>query len=144
MKATYLLPIAAGAAVLYFMSKAQAGKNIKVYLHGLSFGGGSIVPNVFLKFRLVNGTSTTVTISSIVGDVAINGKQFASVSNTKAFNIPANSETFYTVKLTPSALSSIAIVYNLLKNKQRVIAEFNGTVNSTGMLIPIQQKINVI
>ena len=144
MKAMYILPIAAGAAVLYFMSKAQAGKNIKVYLQGLKFSGGGIVPNIFLNFRVVNGTSTSVSIDSLVGEVFINNKFFASVSNTDKFNIPANAETYYTVKLSPSGLSTIAIVYNLIKNKQAVTVEFSGTVNSTGALIPVRQKINIV
>lgn len=145
MKATYLIPIAAaGAVVLYFMSKAQAGKNIKVYLNNLKFSGGKILPNAFLEFRVLNGSSTAVTIDSLIGEVFVNGKFFASVSNTDRFTVPANAETFYTVKLTPAGLNLIGIVFSLLKSRQSIIVEFNGTINSTGALIPVQQKINVL
>jgi LEA14-like dessication related protein len=138
-----ILPIAAGAAILYFIGKAQTGKNLKIYLTGVKFSGGGLIPNIFLNFRVLNVTSNSVSIDSLVGDVTINGKFFASVSNTERFTIPANSDTYYSVKLTPSALSAISIVYNLIKNKQRVNVEFNGTVNSTGALIPINQKASI-
>lgn len=139
-----ILPFAlAGGAVLYFMSKAQAGKNIKINLSGVSFSGGTIIPNAFLKFRVLNGTSTGVTLNSLVGEVFVNGKFFATVSNTDKFTIPANSETYYSVKLSPSGLQMIGILYNLIKNKQRVNVEFTGTVNTSGALIPINQKISV-
>jgi LEA14-like dessication related protein len=138
-----ILPIAAGAAVLYFISKAQTGKNLKIYLTGVKFSGGGLIPNIFLQFRVLNVTSSSVAIDSLVGEVTINGKFFASVSNTDRFVIPANSDTFYSVKLTPSTLSAISIVYNLIKNRQKVNIDFGGTVNSTGALIPINQKVTV-
>ena len=139
-----ILPFAlAGGAVLYFMSKAQAGKNIKINLSGVNFSGGNVIPNAFLKFRVLNGTSTSVILNSVVGEVFVNGKFFATVSNTDRFTIPANSETYYSVKLSPSGLSMIGILYNLIKNRQTVNVEFTGTVNTSGALIPINQKISV-
>lgn len=143
MNAAYILPIAAGAAALYLISKAQTGKNLKIYLHGVKFSGGGLIPNIFLQFRVLNVSSNSVAIDSLVGEVYINGKFFASVSNTERFNIPANSDTFYSVKLTPSALSAISIVKNLIQNRQKVNIEFNGTVNSTGALIPLSQKVSI-
>ena len=85
MKFSYLLPIGAGAVALYFWSKAQAGKNIKVYLSGVSLGRGSnVIPDIFAKFRIVNGSNTPITLKSIVGDLFVNDKQIASVSNTES------------------------------------------------------------
>lgn len=138
-----ILPLVAGATALYFLSKSQTGKNLKIYLNGVKFSGSGIVPNIFLQFRVVNVTSNSVAIDSLVGEVNINNRSFASVSNTERFVIPANSETYYSVKLTPSALSSIAVIYNLIKNRQNVIVDFDGTVNTTGALIPIKQKVSV-
>ena len=142
MKFSYLLPIGAGAVALYFWSKAQAGKNIKVYLSGVSLGRGSnVIPDIFAKFRIVNGSNTPITLKSIVGDLFVNDKQIASVSNTESFDIPANKEVFYSVKVSANVLSLISIVTNLIKAKQRIKVAFNGTINTTGLTIPIEQTI---
>lgn len=142
MKFAYLLPIGAGAVALYFWSKAQAGKNIKVYLYGLSLSKGtSAIPDIFAKFRIVNGSSTPVTLKSIVGDVFVNDKQIASVSNTESFSIPANKEVFYSVKLSPNVFTLVSIVWNLIKSKQRIKVTFNGTINTTGIMIPLNETI---
>lgn len=142
MKLTYLLPIGAGAVALYFLSKAQAGKNIKVYLSGISLSKGSnVIPDIFTKFRILNGSSTPVTLKSIVGDLYVNDKQIASVSNTESFAIPANKEVFYSVKVTPNVFTLLAIVTNLIKAKQRIKISFTGTVNTTGVMIPISETI---
>lgn len=141
MKLTYLLPIGAGAVALYFWSKAQAGKNIKVYLSGLSIGKGKAIPDIFAKFRIVNGSNTPVTIQSIVGDLFVNDRQLASVSNTERFDIPGNKEVFYSVKVSPNIFTILSIVTNLIKAKQRIKVTFNGTVNTTGLVIPINETI---
>jgi hypothetical protein len=142
MKLTYLLPIGAGAVALYFLSKAQAGKNIKVYLSALSTAKGtSVFPDIFAKFRIVNGSSTPVTLKSIVGDLYVNDRQIASVSNTENFSIPANKEVFYSVKVTPNLFTLLSIVTNLIKAKQRIKVTFTGTVNTTGLIIPINETI---
>jgi LEA14-like dessication related protein len=142
MKLTYLLPIGAGAVALYFWSKAQAGKNIKVYLSGLSLSKGTnAIPDIFTKFRIVNGSNTPVTLKSIVGDVYVNDKQIASVSNTDSFLIPSNKEVYYSVKLSPNVFTILTIVTNLIKAKQRIKVTFSGTINTTGVMIPINETI---
>ena len=142
MKLTYLLPIGVGAAALYFWSKAQAGKNIKVYLSGLSLSKGSgVIPDIFVKFRIVNGSSTPVTLKSIVGDLYVNDKQIASVSNTENFLVAANKEVFYSVKVIPNVFTLLSIVTNLIKAKQRIKITFSGTVNTTGLMLPINETI---
>ena len=137
-----LLPLLAGGIVLFFASKAQAGKNIKAYLKGVKFSG-KFPQTAFITFRIVNGASAGVVVNSIVGEVYINGKLVGDVNNVQNFTIPANSEVEYTVKLTPSSLGIIAIIYQLFTTKQKFVVEFKGTVNSTGALISIDQKITV-
>lgn len=142
MKLTYLLPIGVGAFALYFLSKAQAGKNIKVYLSGLQLSkSNSVFPDIFAKFRIVNGSSTPVTLKSIVGDLYVNDRQIASVSNTDTFAIPANKEVFYSVKISPNVFTLLSIVTNLIKAKQRIKITFAGTINTTGVIIPINETI---
>ena len=55
--------------------------------------------------------------------------------------IPANKEVFYSVKVTPNLFTLLSIVTNLIKAKQRIKVTFTGTVNTTGLIIPINETI---
>ena len=50
-------------------------------------------------------------------------------------------EVFYSVKVSANVLSLVSIVTNLIKAKQRIKVAFNGTINTTGLTIPVEQTI---
>lgn len=138
MKLTYILPIAiGGGALLYFLSKAQAGKSIAVNFKGIKTKG----KDIFATFILQNSSSTQVTVNSIFGDVYVNGQVLANVSNADTFTINGNDEATYTVKLTPNYLSIAQIVFNMLSFKQQFKVQFIGKINSSGAIITVNQTI---
>ena len=91
-----ILPILLGGALVFFASKAQAGKNIKAYLKGVKFTG-KFPQKAYITFRLVNGSSSSVTIDSIVGEVYVNGKMFGDINNVE-YNFFFNPSYFLLTK----------------------------------------------
>ena len=101
MKKQFLF-IGIGAAILlYFLSKSSAAKNLKIYFQTLSLkkSKGFNFPTVQAVFRIVNPTSSTLTIDSIAGDITVNDKFLSSLSQIDPISIPANSETLYTINI---------------------------------------------
>ena len=139
-----LLPfiLIGGAVVFYFLSRGGTAKRIRVYFKDLTFGKMSgLIPEIFARFRIVNPTNTPVSVDSIAGDIYFNQQQLASVQNLSRINIPANSEIVYPIKIQVSAISVLTTIYRFIKNKERLKITFDGSINTTGIVIPIQQTI---
>jgi LEA14-like dessication related protein len=134
--------LAAGAAV-YFISKAGAAKKLRVYFKDVFFGkaSGFRIPDIFARFRIVNPTNTDLTVDSIAGDIYFNKNLLASIQNLSKVTIPANSEIVYPIKIEASAFNIALTLYNFIKNKSKVNISFEGTVNSSGFVIPLKQLI---
>jgi LEA14-like dessication related protein len=134
--------IAAGAA-FYFLSKGGAAKKLRIYFKDLNFGKstGWKIPDVFARFRIVNPTNTALTVDSIAGDIFVNKNLLASIQNLGKVTIPANSEIIYPIKIQTSAFNVLNTVYQFIKNKEKVNIYFEGTVNSSGLALPIKQLI---
>jgi hypothetical protein len=132
-----------GAVALFFYSRANAVKSIKVYFNSLQFGKikGFSIPDIFAKFRIVNPTNTPLAVRSLAGDLLINGEQFASVQQTENLEIPANNEVIYSVKVTPSAMGIVTTLINMLRRKQKYSVTFTGSLNSSGVVLPISETI---
>lgn len=137
-----LIGVGIFGAILYYFSKARAGQNLRVSFFGIKFGKlrGFNLP-IEAKFRLINGSNTPVTINSIVGELRVNGKQLSTVSQVQPFDVAGNSDTIYTVNVQTGAFDVINIVRDFIKRKQKLVVEFDGIVNSTGIMIPVQQTV---
>lgn len=143
----YLPVILLAAAVgFYFWRKAGAAKNLKVYFAGLNLAKGSgLIPNIFAVFRLVNPTNSSLQITSIAGDIFLNGKLVAGFSQVEKFEILPNSESAYKIKITPSGFTVALSVIDLIKSKgKNLTASFNGTINADGINLPINQTVKVL
>jgi LEA14-like dessication related protein len=144
MKKTTLLYIGIGAAILlYLLSKKTAAKNLKVYFQSIALkkATGLVFPTVQAVFRVVNPTSSPLTITSIAGDLLLNDKFFSSLSQTETVIIAPNSETLYTINIKTPVFSAIQTIIALFRDKKKVKVVFDGTVNSDGLLLPIKQEI---
>jgi len=132
-----------GAIALYFLSKGQAAKSVKVYFNSLGLGKvkGFNLPEILAKFRIVNPTNTPLSVTSLLGDIFINDNQFASIQQTDMLDIPANKEVIYTVKVQVPAMSIVTTLLPLLKRKQKIKITYTGTINSMGILVPISDTI---
>lgn len=142
-KATLLYVGAAAAILLYLLSKKSAASNLKVYFQSVALkkAPGLVLPTVQATFRLVNPTSSPLTITSIAGDLLINNNFFSSLSQTQSMIVPAQSESLYTINVKTPVLQALSTIVQLFKKKQKITVSFEGTVNSDGLLLPIKETI---
>lgn len=147
MKKSFLFVGVGAAILLYILSKKSAAKNLRVYFQTVTLkkAKGLNFPTVQAVFRIVNPTSSALTIDSIAGDILLNGQLLSSLSQTESLSIPGQSESIYTVNIKTPIFNALTSLISLLKNKSKKInVEFTGSVNSGGIIIPLQQKVNVI
>lgn len=144
-KATLLYVGAAAAILLYLLSKKSAATNLKVYFQSVSLkkAKGLVLPTVLATFRVVNPTSSPLTITSIAGDILLNNNFFSSLSQTQSMIVPAQSESLYTVNVKTPALNALYSIVKLFTKKQKITVGFEGTVNSDGLLLPISETVTL-
>lgn len=138
--------IAFGAYILYnVFSKAQAAKNLKVYFQGVNLVKSSgAIPNILANFKLINPSNGSLSVRSIAGDFYLNGRMIATFSQLENFNIPANSESRYQLKVTPQGIPAVLSLIDLIRTKARnVTVQFEGTINTNGVNLPISQKMQL-
>jgi hypothetical protein len=146
MKNKSFIYLGIGAVVLYLLSKTSAAKNLRVYFQtiGMKKPSGFNLPTITATFRIVNPTSSTLTIDSIAGDLMVNNKLLSTLSNNESFTVPAKSESLYTVNIKTPLINAFVTVVQLLKSKTKNIkVDFVGTANSGGFLLPINETIFV-
>lgn len=145
MKNKTFIYVGIGAAILYFLiSKKSAAKNLRIYFQtiGLQKPKGLNFPTVTATFRIVNPSSSTLTIDSLAGDLMVNNKFLSSIQNVESISIPAKSETQYTINIKTPIFNALTTVIQLLKSKQKNIKiDFVGTANSGGLLLPIKETV---
>lgn len=137
-----ILTLGGIAAVWYYLSKARAGQNLRVNFQNLKFGKftGVSLP-IELSFSIINGSSTPITVNSIVGEVYVNDRILSTVNNVDRFDIPARSSVVYKTTVSTSGIDVINVVRGLIKDKKKLAVTFKGQVNSTGIMIPIEQTV---
>lgn len=144
-KATWWIVGGAAAIGLYFLMRGKAAKRLQVYFKDIKIGEikGVKIPDIFARFRVINPTSTPLSVDSIAGSIYLNGNLFTDVSNLQKQSIPGNSETIHSVKVSAPGLSAFLAIYNLIKKRQDAEIEFRGTVNTTGFAIPINESVTL-
>jgi len=146
MKNKSFIYLGIGAVVLYLLSKTSAAKNLRIYFQtiGMKKPSGLNFPTITATFRVVNPTSSTLTIDSLAGDLMVNNKLLSTLSNNESFTVPAKSESLYTVNIKTPIFNALTTVVQLLKAKTKNIkVDFVGTANSGGFLLPINETVFV-
>jgi hypothetical protein len=145
MKNKNFIFLGLGAAVLlYLLSKSSAAKNLRIYFQtiGLKKPTGLNLPTITATFRIVNPTSSTLTIDSLAGDLMVNNKLLSTLQNNEKFTVAAKSESLYTVNIKTPIFNALTTVLQLLKAKTKNIkVDFVGTANSGGFLLPINETV---
>lgn len=143
MNSKTLIFLGLGAGIIfYFLSKGQAGKNLKISFLNIKFGKftGFSLP-IIANFRIINPTNTPLKIENITGDIFINSKLISTVSQLTPFNIEGNSEIVYPVNVQTGLMDTINVVRQLIRERKKFTVTFKGSANSTGILIPIENTI---
>lgn len=132
--------IIGGAAALYFLSRYQFGQKTNFLLRSVKPGGTFFKPLIIVQIAVQNPTNSSATVKSITGSVSVNDKYLANVSAFGEQVIAANSESILTLTARPSAIGIFESVRELLTNPiGKVTANFTGTANVDGMVIPINE-----
>ena len=133
---------AVAAAALYFWSRGKAGEKLRVYFQGITTSrSGKLIPNLFVNFRIVNPTSTALSVDSIAGDIIVNGKPISAVQNLSKINIPANGQTIYPIQVYIQGFQAVMLILDFVKKRQKINVTFEGTVNSSAFVIPVKQTV---
>jgi len=142
---TIIILVIAAAAGLYFFTRGKAAQRLQIFFQDIKLGEikGLKIPDIFARFRVINPSSTPLSINSLAGEIYLNGKLFTTVSNLQKTQIAANTETIYSVKVVTPGLNAFYALYNLIKNKKDAQIEFKGTVNTTGVVLPITEAVTL-
>jgi LEA14-like dessication related protein len=142
-KSSLIFTAILGAVGLFFYSRMASAKVLKIYFDSLDIGKikGFSLPDMFAKFKIINPSNTPLSIQALAGDIYFNDQSLAYVSQTEKFTIPANQEIIYKVKITTPILSVLPVLISIIRKKQKIKLTFTGTINSSGVLIPVNNTI---
>lgn len=144
----YGLFIIGGLFVWQLFQKSQAGKRLNVFFRGIGLKNSSgIIPTVVANFAVQNTSNQKITIKSISGDLTVNGKYLANISQFSPIVIQPNSETILPINIKAGIISIIDQIVPILKKKtgtKNFVADFNGTVNADGFVIPVSETVKIV
>lgn len=138
-----LLTITGIAAILYYLNEKKALSQIKATIRNITFINGRLQ----LVFFIQNPSILEVNLSSIIGDIKLNGLTIATVSGLNQQTIPANSSTniSVTVSLDPvGAITFGAQYWRARAANKHLLIDFNGTMRANGLVVPISQTTQVL
>jgi LEA14-like dessication related protein len=133
----------AAAAAIYFFGKNRLVQSAKFSFEKLSFDLKKRKVNIVLG--ILNPTSTTATVQSIVGTLIVNGKEVANIENYTKVAVKPKSKSLLPLTITPSALGIFQLLKDYVSKKtkgQKATATFNGTANVGGTSLPL--KISLV
>jgi hypothetical protein len=136
MNKTILLLAAAGAAAYYFYKKnvvTTAATSVRFNLKQVKLTG----TNIILKVGVLNASSQSATLNSIVGDLVLSGNTIATVKSFNAVSIKPAAETDIEITLVPTGIGILATIANLVGGKKIKGFTFSGKANVNNMLVPI-------
>lgn len=126
------------AAAIYFFSKSRLVKSAKFSFEKLSFDIKKRKVNIVLG--ILNPTSSTATVNSIVGTLSVNGKDVANIENYTKIAVKPKNKSLLPLTITPSALGIFQLLKDYVSKKtrgQKATAIFTGTANVGGTSLPL-------
>jgi hypothetical protein len=131
-----ILPLLAGAALFIYYKKVRIDKNVaavRFNLKQVKLSG----TNIILKVGVLNASSQSATLNSIVGDLVLSGNTIATVKSFNPVSIKPAAETDIEIILVPTGLGILTTIANLVGGKKIKGFTFNGRANVNNMLLPI-------
>jgi len=129
----FVLIAAAAGAVYFFARKKRFAGSVKFGLTSLKLSG----TNVLAKIAILNPSSQTAVISSIVGTLIYNGQAIATIKQFTPIRVAAAAETETTITFVPSLLGVLSSLADLAGTKKVKGFKIVGTALVDGVLIPI-------
>jgi hypothetical protein len=131
-----ILPLLAGAALFIYYKKVRIDKNVaavRFNLKQVKLSG----TNIILKVAVLNASSQSATLNSIVGDLVLSGNTIATVKSFNPVNIKPAAETDIEIVLVPTGVGILTTIANLVGGKKIKGFTFNGRANVNNMLLPV-------
>ena len=122
-----------GAAALWLLSKVHTGQNLHFLPLGVSLDGGGLVITVGVQ----NPTDNSLQLTSLAGDVTVNGTNAGNLSGFQPVTILPNAQTSVNVKFTPNILGAALAIINQVQNGGTVTIGVNGNANVNGVVLPV-------
>jgi hypothetical protein len=127
-----IIAAAAGAVYFYARKKRFAG-SVKFGLRSLKLSG----TNVLAKIAILNPSSQTAVISSIVGTLIYNGQAIGTIKQFNPIRVAAAKETETTITFVPSLLGVLSSLADLAGSKKIKGFKIVGSALVDGVLVPI-------
>jgi LEA14-like dessication related protein len=121
----------------YFYRKKTLGDNARFSFDAIKLSG----TNIIVTLGILNSTSASATLKSIVGDLLINENIIATASTFVPVNILPNQKTQFNLTFVPSASGVLTSLKSVIKTGiKNVKAKFVGNANVNGLNIPLDIK----
>lgn len=137
-----LFYILAAGAVVYGLRKLNLARKLQFELLGVDFGGSFLNPDIYLKVKLINPTSTSATLNNLTGVVNLNKNNIGNCTINNPVYIASNTSTILNIKITLYSVATIQTVMTAITNKTGSI-NFVGTAKFDGINFPINYTYNL-
>jgi LEA14-like dessication related protein len=138
--------IAVGIAfVLFAGKKAFASSKLKFYPKGIKLTGSGLVnQKLFLVAEVVNPTFTQLTVNNVFLTVYEGSTLIGRVEYNTPIVIGGNGSTILNIPLIPSYGAITYLAYELIAKGKQPKFTITGSINSMGVMIPIEYKLDLI
>jgi hypothetical protein len=148
MKKNYIWIVAAIAAVGYFIyRKSNFAKSLVFRLSDVKPDGSLKDPKVIISIVVTNPTNQTANVKAVAGTLFLDDKEISVVNTTTAQAILPQTDSILRVVAKPQIIGIARLLKDLLyKSKRSKIKEtfhFVGSINVDGVLLPINETINL-
>lgn len=138
-----LVPLAIFFAAKWIFGKKNLLNQLNFEIEQIDYEIHLLTTQLYITAILINPTNETLSITNISGTVSLNGTQIGTVNTAQRFTIAPDAKTLVIIKSTISNISTGTAIVTALKNKTGTI-NFNGTVTTTGVTVPINYDYKIL
>lgn len=140
------LVFVAGLILLSKFAKGGAIATLNYNISGIRFNFSGLVPVLSINIAVQNTSNQSVLISSLAGDLYINGDHTSNISSFEPLNIPANSEAVYTITARLSLTGAISNLIDIVNGRLKATANirFTGHINIEQLQVPVDLTYKII
>lgn len=130
-----LILLGLGGVAYYFYRKKNMQGALRYSIKKVSLKG----TNILLDLGILNPTSQTATINSVVGDFYIKNTIVGTIQYFGSLKIAGNGETTLPITIKPSGLGVLSALKNLLSKGgfKNLSAKIDGTINVNQVAFPL-------
>lgn len=135
-----ILWIAAGAAAIFLLSRLQLARRVNFLFGNIRPGGTLLQPSIVLEIIVQNPTNQQAIFQSLTGNLEINGRNVANISNFQRQTIAPLAESTIRINARPNAIGVFSTIKDLLTSQTGSNQVF---ITGSAMLDGIQYPLNI-